>query len=222
MIITLSRQLGSGGDMIAARVAAALGLLLVDREYIRAAALSAGVPADLLQKLMYEGHRSLASEVLDSLLGTSTGLTGKPTSQPNPLGGIFAPMLVPASITLEEGVRTIGLVIKDVASQGNVLILGQAGQIWLRDYQGACHVQIVAPLNLRVKHLAERDGISLTSARRQVRASDLARRDYLARYHNVNWRDPLLYHLVINTGQASPEVAVSLIVHAAQAVGSGG
>jgi len=43
MIITLSRQLGSGGDMVAARVAAALGLLLLDREYIRSAATAENV-----------------------------------------------------------------------------------------------------------------------------------------------------------------------------------
>ena len=57
MIVTLSRQLGSGGDVIAARVATALGLTLVDREYVYRAALAAGVPGNLLQKLMYEGQQ---------------------------------------------------------------------------------------------------------------------------------------------------------------------
>jgi cytidylate kinase len=82
-------------------------------------------------------------------------------------------------------------------------------------------VQVVAPLDLRIARVVEREGISVAAARRLVRDGDQARSDYLARYHNVRWLDPLLYHLVINTGQTSIEAAVSLIVHAAQAIGSG-
>jgi cytidylate kinase len=129
---------------------------------------------------------------------------------------------VAPDITLEEAVQTIGLVIKDAASRGHVLVLGQGGQVWLRDYQGACHVKIMAPYDLRVARVAEQERISPTEARRRVRASDVARDDYLAKYHGVNWLDPLLYHLVINTGEVSIEAAVSLIVHAAQVAGSQG
>ena len=47
------------------------------------------------------------------------------------------------------------------------------------------------------------------------------RSDYLARFHNARWLDPLLYHLIINTGPTPLDAAVSLIVHAAQAIGGG-
>jgi Cytidylate kinase-like family len=70
MIVTISRQLGSEGDLIAARVASTLGLLLVDREYTCKAALAAGMPTALLQKLMYEGQHSLAGQIMDSLGST--------------------------------------------------------------------------------------------------------------------------------------------------------
>jgi hypothetical protein len=219
MIITLSRQLGSAGDDIASRVAAALGLSLVGWEHIQAAALAAGVPAELSRKLMYEGHRTFAGTILDSLGGTPAGTASGVTSRQGPLDGIFTPMLPPASISLQEAVQTIGLVVKDIASHGNVLILGQGSQVWLRGYQNTCHVQIVAPFDFRVGRVATREKISLAAASRRVRACDQARADYLARYHGVNWLDPLLYHMVINTGQTPAEVAVALIVQAAQVVG---
>ncbi len=218
MIVTLSRQLGSHGDVIAARVAGALGLRLVDREHVYGAALAAGVPDDLLHRLMYEGRRTLAGQILDTL-GGAPGAHISMTTPPPPLSGIFSPVLSPASISLEEGVRNVGMVIKDIANRGNILLLGQGGQVWLRDYEGVCHVQIVAPFDQRIACVAERDGLSPAAARRKVRASDIARADYLARYHNLNWLDPLLYHLVINTGRASVEAAVSLIVQAAQIFG---
>lgn len=216
MLVTLSRQLGSGGDAIAARVVAALGLTLIDRESVHPAALAAGVPADLLRKLMYEGQRSLAAELMDSWSNSPAGATRAAAPSPNPLLGIFAPMLSPAAVSLDEAAQTVGLVIKDLANRGNVLVLGQGGQMWLRSYAGACHVQVVAPLGVRIARVAEREKISLPAARRLVRGSDLARSDYLARHHNVRWQDPLLYHLIINTGQTPIDAAVSLIVHAAQ------
>jgi cytidylate kinase len=216
MIITISRQLGSQGDLVAARVAAALGLLLVDREYTCKAALKVGMPAALLQKLMYEGQHSLAAQIMDSLGSTPSDLTDRPAPSPGPLEGIFTPMLAPSSISLEDGVQTIGRIITDLASRGDVLILGQGGQMWLRERKDACHVQVVAPYALRVERVAARENVSRATARRRVRTTDQARAEYLARYHGVNWLDPLLYDYVINTGRKSADAAVALIVHAAE------
>jgi cytidylate kinase len=217
MIVTFSRQLGSQGDLIAARVAAAIGLLVVDREYTLRAALATGVPAQSLRKLMYEGGQSLAGQIMDSLGGsTSSERTPRPAPSPGPLEGIFTPMLAPSSINLEDGVQAIGRIIIELASREDVLVLGQGGQVWLRDRKNACHVQVVAPYNQRIERVAARENLSRAAARRLVRTSDQARADYLARYHGVNWLDPLLYHFVINTGLTRIDVAVSLIIHATQ------
>ncbi len=180
MIITLSRQLGSEGDVIAARVAAALGLTLIDRERVYERALAAGVPAELLQRLMYERQRSLAAEIMDTLSGP-VAQREPPAPPSSPLLSVFAPLLPPAAMSLDEAARTVGLVIKDLASQGDVLVLGQGGQCWLRGYPGACHVQIVAPLELRIARVAAREHLSLAAARRRVRVSDQARAEYLLR-----------------------------------------
>jgi hypothetical protein len=216
MIVTISRQLGSEGDLIAARVAAVLGLLLVDREYTCRAALSAGMPAALLQKLMYEGQHSLAGQLMDSLGSTPPDPSDRSVPSPGPLEGIFTPMLTPSGISLEDGVRTIGQIITDLASRRDVLVLGQGGQVWLRDRRDACHIQVVAPYDLRIDRVAAREKVSRATARRRVRTTDQARAEYLARYHGVNWLDPLLYDYVINTGRRSADAAVALIIHAAE------
>jgi cytidylate kinase len=218
MIITLSWQLGSGGDTIARRVATALGLLLVDREYIWAAASASGVPAGLLQRLLYEGPRSLAGQFLENLGGEPVDRASGTPPPPSPLGGIFVPVMPPASLGLQEAVSSIGLIVKEIASRDNAVILGQGGQAWLRGYAGVCHLQVVAPFAVRVARLAAQD-LAPEVARRRVRANDLARADYMARYHEVNWLDPMLYHLVINTGLTPIEAAVALVASAADAIG---
>jgi cytidylate kinase len=218
MIVTFSRQLGSGGDVIAARVATELGLRLIDREVILQAAVAAGVPEAILQPLMYDNPRSLAGEILHSLRGNPTDLVIGSAPPLSPLGGVFTPVLRRVTTTPEDAVETLGLIIQEIASQDNVLILGQGGQVLLRGYAGAFHVKVVAPPDMRVARVAERGGLSLTIARRCVRHSDRARADYLARYHGINWLDPLLYHLVINTGQMPVEIAVRLVTKTAHAL----
>lgn len=216
MIITISRQLGSEGDRIAARVAIELGLQLVDRVAVGKAAETAGMPAALLQRLMYEGQRHMASEIMESF-GAARVPDRVSAPSASPLLNVFAPMLPPATMSLEEAAKVVGRIIQQIASQDNVLVLGQGGQMLLREVSHACHVQIVAPFDIRAARVVERDKVTLNTARRRIRVSDDARATYLARYYDVRWQDPLLYHLVINTGFTPVEDAVSLIVHAARA-----
>lgn len=50
----------------------------------------------------------------------------------------------------------------------------------------------------------EREGLERREAIARVKASDQSRREYLRRYHRVEWLDPTLYDLVINTGKIPP------------------
>ncbi|MGC8780285.1 MAG: AAA family ATPase [Anaerolineae bacterium] len=216
MIITLSRQMGSFGDEIAGRVAAELQLRLADRDFVRGQALAAGVAADLLNRLFYEEQPNLAIEVLESLSDAPRLAVEGGTAAPNPLGTVFAPVLQLSSVNLEEAARQVAAVMRAAAEQDDILFLEQGSQVVLQGRPHTLHVQIVAPFELRARRVAQSSRVPMAVARRQVRACDHARADYLARYHGANWLDPLLYHLVINTGLWSADDAVALIVAAAR------
>lgn len=230
-VITISRQLGSLGGDIASSVAQELGLRLIDAETINQAAERAGVPRIALAELQTEGERGLASRVLNVMRampllpnGGSRRATSGDAASPRgstttfPFGGLFSPTVPPISSSLEGYVRMVGLVIRGLAHEGNVLILGRGGQMLLRNYPGALHVQTVAPFASRVEVVVSRYGLSERIAQQRVRASDRARFDYLRRYHDVDWLDPTLYHLVLNTASLPAASAVKLIVAAHQAV----
>ncbi len=214
MIVTVSRQYGSDGETIARSVAETLGLTVVDREMIHTAALKAGISPELLQRLMYMGQRHVAGEILHGLGSVTPGVAA--TAAANPLLGVFSPLVSTDMVSLEEAARAVGNIIKTIAGRGNALILGQGGQALLQGQQGVCHVLFVAPFEARVARVAEWHNLSAGAARRQVRGSDEARRDYLARYHNVRWLDPLLYDLVINTARMTAEDAVQILIRAAR------
>jgi cytidylate kinase len=229
-VITVSRQLGSIGGDIASSVAQELGLRLIDAETINQAAERAGVPRIALAELETEGGRSLAGRVLTAMRAMPLLQSGRSrpagpgdvasprTSTTFPFTGLFSPTVPPISSSLEGYVRMVGLVIRGLAHEGNVLILGRGGQMLLRDYAGALHVQTVAPFVNRVEVVVSRYGLSERDAQQRVRASDRARFDYLRRYHDVDWLDPTLYHLVLNTASLPAASAVKLIVAAQKAV----
>jgi CMP/dCMP kinase len=225
-VITLSRQLGSHGEEIAIRVAQALGLRLVDAETINRAAQEAGVPQMALAELERETQRGLANQVLKALqaMPSLSPLGELGTAAPElsgltlPFVGFFSPTVPPLSASLEGYVRMVDLVIRGLAQEGNVLIVGRGGQAVLRKHPGALHVQIVAPLAYRVAMIMARQGLNKRDAQNRVRTSDRARFDYVRRYHDVDWLDPTLYSLTINTGWLSIDTAVDLIIATQQAI----
>jgi cytidylate kinase len=220
MILTVSRQYGSDGESVARSVASSLRMAVVDRQVILEAALKAGVPPELLQRLMYSGQRKVANEIIQGLGNVTPDVAV--TAAGNPLLGVYAPPVSMDTVSLEDAARAVGNIIKDIAVRGNVLIMGQGGQALLQAHPDACHVLFVAPLDIRVANVAKWHTLSLREARRQVRGSDEWRSDYLARYHNVRWLDPLLYHLVINTGLVAPGDAADLVVRALKSVNATG
>ena len=225
-VITVSRQLGSHGHEIAAGVAQRLGLRLVDAATINQAAERAGVPQVALAELQHEGERGVANQVLKALRTmpstvpyavSSGGDRGESRVEGMtilPFTGLFSPLARPISASLDGYVRMVGLVIRGLAQEGNVLIAGRGGQILLRNHPQALHVQIVAPLAFRTEAMVGRLGRDKRAVQNQIRASDRARFDYLRRYHNADWLDSTLYHMVLNTGKVPIETAMDLIVDA--------
>jgi cytidylate kinase len=225
-VITLSRQLGSHGEEIAAQVAQTLDLRLIDAEMINQAAQRAGVPQMALVELEHEKERGLANRVLTALRAmpslSPASEAGTPSAERSgltiPIPGLFSPMVPPISASLEGYVHMVGLVIRGLAREGDVLIAGRGGQVLLRRHPATLHVQIVAPLAHRIQVVMAREGLERRAAQNRVRTSDRARFDYVRRYHDADWLDPTLYHLVINTGHVPVATAAELIVGAMRAM----
>lgn len=220
-VITISRQMASHGCAIAADVAKMVGFRFVDREIIHRAAAEAGVPQVALEEIAFEGKRNVVDRVLQAVNAmppvpaTAEAWRREATSSVRqPFGGIFSPAMPTFGVTLKDYVDMVEMVIRDVAEEGNVCMVGRGSQVILRDTPRALHVQIVAPFEQRVRTLVQREGIDESKAATRLRASDQARRDYLRRYHRVEWLDPTLYDLVLNISKMSSSLAAQVIVDA--------
>ena len=107
--------------------------------------------------------------------------------------------------------RSVRQVIEQLVAEGSVIIVGRAGQIILRGYLDVLHVRITAPLALRSERVAARHTISSAAANARVESSDRTRSTYIQRHYRVDWDDPQLYNLVINTETIPVQLARDLI-----------
>ena len=211
--ITLSRQLGSGGAEIACGVAAELGLRVVGRGLVHEA-----LEGCVLDDTGFEAEEEKPAFIRQAL----DFLQGKPP--------------IPASHTVlnrsEPGVLSTRLfnsdqyyrsilesIVFDLTQLGDVLIIGQAGQLILREDPNALHVRVVAPLDKRVRVIQARLDVSQEEARRKIGASDKARADYLKRHYSEDIDDAKLYDLTLNTGTVPEDAAIKLTVDAVKAAG---
>lgn len=101
----------------------------------------------------------------------------------------------------------------DLAAKGNVLIRGWGATLWLRPVAHIPTIQVCAPLPVRVKRLMARletDDENL--ARKEIRTDDAARAARMAEHFDVDWGDPSLYDLTLNTERVPISTCVDMVV----------
>jgi cytidylate kinase len=202
-VITISRELGSGGDQVAARLCDALGFCRVDKAMLSKIAAEAGVDV----KAVLAKERDLASKP-KLISGQMTSLYGR---QPDAFGR-------KSGLDDQTYARVVRETMEKYAAEDNAVIIGRGGQMVLRDWPSALHVHLYASLETRVQRLVERYNITELDAQRRIERSDERKRIVIRSMHsNANWKDLKYYHLAINTSHIVPETAAQLIITSVQA-----
>lgn len=128
--------------------------------------------------------------------------------------GLFA--LRPSQRARKAYQAAVRSVMYELAGEGQVILVGRAGQAILADWPDVLHVKVIAPSELRAQRVAEAQRVSMEAARSQVETSDASRRNYLRRYYHVRWDDPELYDLVLNTARLEPGQAACMVCQAVE------
>lgn len=108
-------------------------------------------------------------------------------------------------------------IIRDLAKQGNIVVVGRGGQVILSGWPDVFHVRVIAPLDTRIAWLQQEKNISVEAARARLEKSNQTRTAYLWRNYGRRLDDPSLYHLVINTAFIPLPQAVKLLINSFRA-----
>jgi cytidylate kinase len=98
-----------------------------------------------------------------------------------------------------------------LAAVGRVILIGRGGNVVTARLPNVFHVRLVAPLEKRIEHAHKHYNMSVDEAHKFCLQEDLGRARYLKKHFDADINDPLLYHMVINTGQMNFDAAAKLI-----------
>ncbi len=207
-IITVSRQVGSGGDEIALKVSKILDCAYFDKSLMVSVGKSLGVSEEEIADFCEDTYK--VKSIVDKILLRKTTIIDSQNLKDN--------VQIRKNLDEEECLSVIQTVINNLASRGKTVIVGRGGQAILKNKVGALHVRIVAPTAVRVKRIMKSGNLSQEDALKLIEDNDKASAEYLQRSYNLDWEDPAIYDLVLNTGKLDLDTAARAIALVASLV----
>jgi cytidylate kinase len=102
--------------------------------------------------------------------------------------------------------------VLEAAERERVVLGGRWSTVFLRGVRHAVRVRVCAPPPIRAERVMARDGIDRDEALRRIRAYDEGVRARMREMFDLEWADPVLYDLVINTETMTVASAVGQLV----------
>ena len=201
-IITISRMYCSGGSLVAARVAQAMGWSLLDNAVIDEVAARTGMStAEVAAR--QERRPSLAERVATAMaLSTQEMMT--------PLAAAQFP---PTAQHLLDVTRTV---IEEAAARDSVVIVGRGAQMMLGSRSDVFGVFCYASLEALSRSCMHRDNLDHADAVKLVHQINQERTAWVKANWGREWRGIENYHLCVNTDALGIDGAVDAVVRAAQ------
>lgn len=195
-VITIARELGSGGSRIGRMLVQRLGYDFYDREILRLAAIDSGINEEIFSR---SDEQMTRFNLFRAVRMANNGqFVPSPPDQDD-------------AISDENLFRYQARVIRQIASDENCVIVGRCADYILRDQPNVLGVFVHAPLDQRIASIMEVNGIGSTEAERLIRRTDKRRAEYYRFFTGLDWQDAKHYDLCLNTGKVPFETGVDMI-----------
>jgi cytidylate kinase len=200
-ILTISRQMGSGGAYLGQRLAIRLNASYLDHDIVRQAAQELKISEEYLHS-RDEKVTSRWHSVLQSIAYSNSW-----SYAPPPLD-----ILNDADLYKCESD-----IINRVASQRAAIIVGRGGYWVLRHHHRVLSVFLHAPISFRQKRVEELYHVTQSQALKLINSIDQERARYLKALTGADGSDASLYHLCLDTSAIGLEKCEAIILEALQA-----
>jgi len=194
IIITISRELGSGGSFIGRMLARDLGISYVDREIVRETANYFKLPENKIDSLS-ERLRSFWDSFYVNING-------------------YQDIYVPPQIigpTDWELFDIESQIIRKIVENRSAVIIGRCGFHVLKEYAHHVKVFLYADQDFRIDRIKNLRQLSYEEAEAMVLQSDKDRSNYYKTYAGKDWSDTRNYDITINTSATDLFTVVKMI-----------
>ena len=200
-MITISRQIGSGGAYVGRRLATRLGISYVDREIIQQTAQRLNI-----------SENAIASR--DERVTTTWRTLLEASANKNQQNYVPPPINIPTDNELYQAEAAI---ILDIAKQTSAVIIGRGGNHILRGNPRHLSVFLHADIAFRQQRVQALYHLSAARALGIIHQSDESREGYIHMLTGGDWANARQYNLCLDTGVLGYERAVDIILAAAHA-----
>lgn len=184
IIITIGREYGSGGHVIAERLAERLELPLYDSNILDEAARYKGLDAKNFEKY---------DEVPRSILSSRTVR-----------GFSNSPQVNVANLQFDY--------LRKLADEGkSFVVVGRCAEDVLKEYKGVISIFILGDMDKKIERIATLFNISNKEAEMQIYHNDKSRKAYHNYYCKGKWGDSRNYEISINSSKLGMDGTVDII-----------
>ncbi len=201
-VITINRELGSGGRTIGEKLAKRLNVPFYDKALIQG----------LKEKY------SLTTEEIERLKGQQHNWWADFKRSLKIMPSFAAPNIIPSQTAIPDFLITDDIfqsetqILKGIAEDESCVIAGRSGFYVLRDHPNHLSILIQAPMEHRVNHLVSKRGITPAEAEKIIREVDKGRERYVKKYTGTSRYDTRNYDIVFNAANHTEDEIVDLIM----------
>mgnify|MGYP004609141723 CR=1 FL=1 len=183
IIITLSREYGSGGRYIGKLVAEKLGIKLYDKEFVAKLAEETGLSSEYIEN---NEQKRGTLETLNN--GYYSGLSNSD------------------ELFIKESE-----LIKKVANENSCVIVGRCADFILKENKNVFKVFVYSNMENKVKRATDIYGLDKNKAEKEINRINKLRANHYKYYTEKDWSNPENYDICINSDSLGVERAADLI-----------
>jgi len=225
-VITINGPIGCGAVTIGQMVSEQMNLNFVDRLFFTEAARIIGTPVGTLiaKEQRVDRFRDRLGRFVQTMLERSamSGVSGEPyfgrgmeNLPPETYMNLTGDGNVALRLDDKTVIEAMTKVANDLHAQGNAVIIGRGANQILADASHTLHVGLLAPMEVRVKTLIDREHFEKEEAEIHVEELERAREDFIMKFWKVHPNEAKHYHMMLNMGKMNPKTAAKVICNAA-------
>ena len=202
-VITINRELGSGGRTVGEKLAERLGVPFYDKALIKALEEKYNLTVEEIERLKGRNHSWWADFKRVVSIGHALS-----NMQYYEINTAFAPDI----LTTAEMFKAEVEILKGIAEEESCVIAGRTGFHVFRDHPNHLSILIKAPLEQRILRLTAKRGISSEEAKAIIEKVDAQRENYVQKYTGTSRYSTHNYDLVISMKDKTEDEVTSLIM----------
>ena len=203
-VITISREIGSGGRSIGRKLAEKLGVRFCDKDLINALREKFHLSVPQIEKIKGEKKSWLADLIKSTAPMPEFVLLNDPNS------AYLSNVRIP--VTTKEIYEAETQILQQLAEESSCVIAGRSGFFALKDHPNKVDIMITAPRQKRIERVMRKQDIPEEQATLIVDDVDKSRENYVKRFTGKSRYDSRNYDLVINVDNLTEDEVVDVIL----------